>query len=364
MGWKKYMIIMRTLLWLVGSWIILAGLQRLLQPKYMGMVIEGNFTQEYYQERGSLDRSFEHDVLFLGNCEVYEDISPIALWRAYGITSYIRGNAQQLIAQSYYLLEDTLRYETPKAVVFSVLSMKQFEQDTESYNRMTMDGMRWSSSKWDAIMETKMEGEHMIEYLFPLLRFHDRWKDLGQEDIRYFLKRETVTHNGYYMRADVRPPGDHPTERRLADYSFDERCWEYLDKIRALCEKEQIQLILFKAPAVYPAWHEEWEEQIVAYAKEYDLVYINGNKEMDEIGIDLSQDTYDQGLHLNVYGAEKMAEYLGRILLQVPGVCDKREDPELSFVWEKKCRRYEQEKAQQEAEFAELGYVKRFYQER
>ena len=78
-----------TLLILVlASVIVLSGLQRLLVPKYMGLVTEGAFIGEYYQDPS------EHDVIFLGDCEVYENISPIVLWREYGVTSYIRGSAQ------------------------------------------------------------------------------------------------------------------------------------------------------------------------------------------------------------------------------------------------------------------------------
>lgn len=32
---------------------------------------------------------------------------------------------------------------------------------------------------------------------------------------------------------------------------------------------------------------------------------------VDEIGIDYNTDTYDQGLHMNLSGAEKCADYLG-----------------------------------------------------
>ena len=190
------------------SLLVLWAVQRLLVPKYMGMVVEGNLTGEYYKEVPG------HDVLILGNCEAYENISPAVLWREFGISSYIRGNANQLMAQSYYLLEDALKYEVPGAVVLSVSSMTNFSQDNESYNRMTLDGMRWSPSKWKAIQATKMEDEHVIEYIFPLLRFHSRWKELEKEDFTYFWDRGTVSHNGYYMRADIRPAGEFPAARR------------------------------------------------------------------------------------------------------------------------------------------------------
>ena len=110
-------------------------LQRLLVPKYQRGVVEGSMIEEYY------DDEKPHEVIFLGDCEVYENISTVALYRDYGISSYIRGSAQQLTWQSYYLLEDTLRYETPEVVVFNVLALKYGVPQSESYNRMTLDGM-------------------------------------------------------------------------------------------------------------------------------------------------------------------------------------------------------------------------------
>lgn len=200
----------------------------------------------------------------------------------------------------------------------------------------------------------------MVEYLFPVLRFHSRIKELEADDFTYFWERGTVSHNGFYMRADVRPAGEFPAERRLSDYSFSEQNWEYLDRIRALCEEQGITLILMKSPALYPAWHSQWEEQIVSYAEEHDLTYLNCMDHLDEIGIDFSQDTYDGGLHMNVYGAEKMARYFGELLKEIPGITDGRTDPELLAVWEEKGRFYDSMKMAQETEFAEHGYLSQF----
>ena len=78
--------------------------QRLLVPKYQTGIVEGSMVAEYYKDKSN------HEVLFVGDCEVYENFSTITLWEDYGITSYIRGSAQQLTWQSYYLLEDALSY--------------------------------------------------------------------------------------------------------------------------------------------------------------------------------------------------------------------------------------------------------------
>ena len=334
--------------------VVLAGLQRLLVPKYMGQVIEGAFIGEYYKETTS------HDLLILGDCEVYENISPVTLWEEYGITSYIRGSANQLPAQSYYLLEDTLRYETPKAVLFHVAAMKMEGQDREAYNRMTMEGMKWSSSKWNAICETKMDGEYMLEYMFPLLRYHSRWQELEADDFTYYWKRDLVSHNGYYMRCDVKPAEGFPAARRQANYRFPDSSWEYLNRMERLCREKGITLILMKSPSQYPAWPEEYEVQIKEYAKDHGLLYINCLEDQEKIGLDFSQDTYNGGLHLNLYGAEKLALYVGERFQKEIGLPDHRGDEGLQKVWKQKCEFYYEQQEKQEEELRTCGFLKQF----
>ncbi len=193
--------------------LLFLGFQRLVEPKYDGrdeMPLEGNFTAEYYQE------TTEHDVIMVGDCEVYENIDPMVLWKEYGITSYIRGNAQQLTWQSYYLLEDTLKREKPKAVIYNVQALVHAEPERETYNRMTLDGLKWSKTKWDAIRASMCEGEKMVDYIFPLLRYHSRILSLNRSDLKYYWRPKKVAHNGYYMRIDVLPA----SESDVADPSW------------------------------------------------------------------------------------------------------------------------------------------------
>ena len=74
---------------------------------------------------------------------MFESFVPAILWEEYGISSYVRGGAQQLVWHSYYMLEDALRYETPRAVVFNVYALKYGEPQKEAYNRLALDGMEW-----------------------------------------------------------------------------------------------------------------------------------------------------------------------------------------------------------------------------
>lgn len=337
------------------SLAILILLQMLLMPKYMTQFPEGALIGEYYANAGN------NDVIFIGDCEVYENFSPITLWEKYGITSYIRGSAQQTIWQSYYLMEEIFRYETPKVIVFNVLAMKYDTPEStgrqsqrEAYNRMTLDTMRWSSSKWNAILASMTEEEKqrdgMFTYLFPILRYHDRWSQLTQEDFTYWFCRDTVSHNGYLMQTGVKPYTTAYAEPPLTDYGFGTNSWNYLDKMVQLCEEHDTQLVLIKAPSLSPVWWDQWDAQIEEYANQHGLLYINILDHQEEIGVDWNTDTYDAGLHLNVYGAEKASAWLGRILAETYGIPDRRNEEITSARWSETVERYYEQKRRLENE--------------
>ena len=107
------------------------------------------------------------------------------------------------------------------------------------------------------------------------------------------------------------------------------------------CDKNGITLLLVKAPSLYPYWYDEYDEQVVDYADKYNLTYINLLKKSDETGIDYQTDTYDAGLHMNLSGAEKLSVYIGNILQNDMNVSDRRDNEELSDIWNKKIGEYE-----------------------
>lgn len=320
---------------LIVTLILLFTLQALLVPKYVTNP-EGRLVGEYYEEAGA------HDVIFLGDCEAYESFVPAVLWEEYGISSYIRGSAQQLVWQSYYLLEETFKYDSPQAVVFNVYALKYGEPQSDAYNRMTLDGMRWSSSKVNAIKASMTEEESFIEYLLPLLRFHSRITELSGEDVRYMFDGPKVSDSGYLMQTNVKPMTTEREGEALFDYTLPETALSYLDMMRELCEENGAELILIKAPTNHWKfwWYDEWDAQIVEYAEKNGLDYINLIPRCDEIGIDWQTDTYDAGMHLNVYGAEKLSRYFGKILAQDFEIPDRRGEKALDDIWSVRTEEY------------------------
>ena len=307
---------------------------KLLMPKYMDSLVEGSMISQYYDE----DKN--HEVIFIGDCEVYANFSPMVIYEETGITSYVRGSSQQLLWQSYYILEETLKYEKPKVVVFNVNAMRYDKPVSEAYNRLTLDKMKWSKQKYEIIKASMTEEETLASYIFPILRYHSRFDQLTKEDFEYLFKEKKNTYNGFLINKNVKPVESLPTKRKLSNYQFADITYQYLDKITNLCKENDIKLVLIKAPSVYPFWYDEYDSQIEDYANKNDITFINFLDNVQEIGIDYTQDTYDSGLHLNLYGATKLSKYFAKILAEQFDLTDYRQNQTINDIYQEKLTQY------------------------
>jgi len=346
--WLRALCVVLALLILAA---IPAVLTPILMPKYLTASKEGSLTEEYY---GAVAET-NHDVIFVGDCEIFESFVPAVLWEEYGISAYLRGGAQQLVWHSYYLLEDALRYETPKAVVFNVYALKYGEPQKEAYNRMALDGMEWSPVKAEAIRASMTEEEDFLTYLFPFFRYHSRWSELTAEDFAYAWRdKPLVSDSGYLMQTGIVPADTQAdyTPEQLIDYTLPATAMTYLDRMRTLCAEKGIELILVKAPTNFWRyhWYDEWDGQITDYAESHGLAYYNLIPKSAEMGLDMNTDTYDGGAHLNVYGAEKLTRYFGEILAKDHAIPDRRGESDTAAVWQGRVKAYYARKTELEGE--------------
>ena len=336
--------------------LVFASLQRLLVPKYASFALEGGLIREYY--RSTMDQ----DLIFIGDCEVYANFSTIGFWENFGITSFIRGSPQQLVWHSYYLLEDTLLHsrQKPKVVVFNIMAMQYGEPQYEPYNRLTLDGMRMSPTKIRAIAASLLDDEDWLSYFFPIFRFKDHWRELSSEDFRYFFHDPQASINGFMIRSDIMPVGFLPQPIPLANYHFSDKAYYYLTRMVELTREHDVELVLIKAPNLFPHWFDQWDEQIVAFADEHGLLYINFLNYEEEIGLDWDIHSFNAGLHLNVFGAELMSLYLGEILQEQFNLPDRRTELAVAGQWNIMAQQYHRMIALQQEEIERYGRINSF----
>ena len=329
--------------------LLLAAAQVLLVPRDRTVNPESFLLADYF-EATDVDGD---EVIFLGDCEVYEAFSPAVLWQEYGISARVCGTPQQLLWHSYAILEEVLERSAPRVVVLGVYGLTYGEPQSEAYNRMVFDHLPASLTKWQVLGDAMTDEEGLASYLLPLLRYHDRWSQLTWRDVSLlFEAQEPVSVRGYLVQTGI-VPGEEPNHegaRPPRDDAFGELALDYFDRIVSLCRERGIELVLVKAPTDswrYP-WHDEYEAKVQALAEQYGLSYYNFLNDADKIDLDWSTDTYDTGHHLNVWGAEKLSRYFGNILVENYDLTDGRQDEALAAVWNEDIARYEKKKGREQ----------------
>ena len=337
---KKFILKGILLFLIAGMLVLFSG--RFLTPKflYMDMWPTTSTHLGFYQmEKDTID------VLFLGSSHAVSAFNPHELYNQYGITSYNLGSEQQNLVMSYYWLKEALRYQSPKAVILECYFL--FPYDTkeplnteEAFTRKSLDYMRWSSVKREAVRTVCSidEKQSALSYYLPVIRYHARWKHLEENDFtlhemerHYELKGFTpLTWNS---NAEYEPflKGS-STESE----SMEELMKEYLKKMILLCRNNGIELILVKTPSVYQDIGRY--NAIQEIADEYQLLFYDFNeKELyEETAWDFAVDNVDQG-HVSLCGSVKLASRLGKILQDVCKM-EGRTDEQ----WEKTRQYYEQ----------------------
>lgn len=276
----------------------------------------------YEEPRQSLD------VLFLGSSHMLNAVSPMQLWEEYGIPSGNLGVNGQVLPVTYYTLREALRYQKPRVAVVDIYKVVQDSLiDSPGSLHAALDGMPlWSLPKFQAAFDLLQRGER-AEYLLDIIVYHDRWKLVTKED---FLPADTrekgaqtlFTVEQPYQGWEVLP------ETETAPPVHVEI--DYLERIIALCQKEDISLLLVAVPYTTPEKDDLNRQAVVngmaEYAAEKGIPYLNLMHETGEMDFDFSADMADM-YHVNWKGMEKVTAFLGEYLVQNYDLTDRREEP-------------------------------------
>ena len=174
----------------------------------------------------------------------------------------------------------------------------------------------------------QLTAEGWLKRAFPIFENHNRWKNMIQNAVSdekcYVDKKDPL--KGFDYRTRVKPYKGkqwmHNTKESKTMHKINKT---YLEKITNLCKEKGSQLVLYNAPAP-KNWTYEKHNAMEKYAKKNGLTYIDMNLKVDEIGIDWSKDSWDNGDHLNFSGCKKTTAYIGDWLNSNCSLEDRRGD--------------------------------------
>lgn len=342
MSTKKYRLIwVRIIVFLVLTVLMLGILTRIFIPKYFyndTWSMTTTYSGFYDMEENTVD------VLFLGSSRTMSSFVPQQLYNEYGITSYNLGSTQQSMLVTYFWLKEALRFQTPKAVVIEVKELFPYREGVilnadEASIRKALDYMKWSSVKKEAVDEICAldETQEKLSYYFPMLRFHSRWKSVGEDDFAYSTLSQNAELKGYNIISKRYEGKFTPIEVGTTDEKEEMlglMC-DYMDRIVQVCDENDIRLILVNTP--YKDGTVEKYNSVSAYAAERQIPYydLNVKEHYEALGYDFGEDNADKR-HSNVWGATKITGYIGKLLSEEYGIAG-REDAQ----WEETAEAYE-----------------------
>lgn len=315
---KKFLIKMIILPAIILQSVILVN--KILVPKYYYDNIwptTSTFIDFYKLEKNTVD------VLFLGSSHGVSSFSPQKLYNDYSIRSYNLSSEQQNLLVSYYWLKEALRYQTPKVVVLDTYILypyrkKEILNSDEATIRKAFDFMRWSKNKVEAVNDVAAldEKQSKVSYYFTNIRFHTRWKGLNEDDFTFSEMEAHGGLKGFSALSDYCMIENYLPFKKGVSEETEEMVplmQEYLNHIVSLCREHEIKLIIVKTPCTFA--NIARYNSLMDYAEKNEIQYIDFNEEeiYQECGFDFPKDTRE-GEHLNIWGAEKVTDYIGRYL--------------------------------------------------
>ncbi len=262
------------------------------------------------------------DYFTMGASTSCYSISPSRIYAETGITGYCLGNDGQRIDILYYLLKEALKTQHPK-MVFLDMSLLMKEETIDACLTRAFVQMKPSFNKLQAAQNCKTETRTAMELLFPLIQFHDRWKDLTKKDF-YFGAAQDYVRNGAFEDFHVvmdtkileRPSGslyklenEEITAVEERTEKINESEADYFEKVLSLCQANGIELIPTHFGEIWPLGR---SETIESYLKPFGLELLDLTD--PAVGLDWMQDSRDNGTHTNFWGCAKESVYLADIL--------------------------------------------------
>lgn len=292
--------------------MLLQVVTRIFVPKWFILWESTRIVKGFYEQPKNTV-----DVLLLGSSHIITGISPLDLYEEYQITAYGLGTEQQSMLTSLTRLEEALMYQNPEVVILDMFFL--FRDSEEQFYRKALDEMKLSAAKikgaWSICKNDSSQS--FSSYLFPIARYHERWKSLGEGDFTYWQQEKEDYLKGYIELTTVYPVkyNGFVGNESVTRAPYDEKMKNAFDKIVNLCNKNEIELVLIKTP--YDYWTVEQYLTINDLALEYDLAYFDFNvrQNWDLIQFDETNDFADETCHLNMNGAKKVSDFLGSYMI-------------------------------------------------
>lgn len=308
--------------------LIFNTIQGLTMPTFS--MEQGTNSGFLYEEEDTVD------VLFLGSSNMFHTINPLILYEETGIRGFDFGSSAQSLNMSYMYLTEALKTQSPKVVCLEVY-MASGDYNVSGLGEAELRwGFTFFPTNYNSITRLydqvgeKVDAE-FLSYVFPLLRYKSLWWAMGKED---FIKSNKPDYKkGCSMETKIEQVSYEAPYWEAVEWEISESNLNSMNQIKALCDENGIELVLFKSPNTN-RWKNAYSEKISEYAEQNGLPFIDYNTMIDELNIDLNT-CFMGGGHLNYDGSVLTTKHMAEFLASNYNLQDYRIGEENS--WDRAC---------------------------
>lgn len=344
-------LVLKPICFILMLQILIYPVQFVLQEKQMG---DNAFARIKY----FFNADPSPDMVLIGNSQFYCGINPLVFYNDHGFVSYNLSSTSISFSTCEFYLQKVLKLYNPKVIViepYCLTHLQNSGQVGEADTRRWLDPVPLSLDKIVFIQEmfeqvkkynVDVQFDSLFSYIFPVLRYHGRWKELTSNDYSVDPRRNYyhgAIHYHGYGTSYVASPVDYEQYNLPVDFNEDllKEEKETFERIVHLCSQNNVKLLLAKIPT--PIWRQNYHDLIEEWAEEFDLLFVDLNEYLEEMGFDLERDFLNIG-HLNAFGAEKVSHFLGGYIAEHYNLPDRRDDSMYS-KWDDDYQVYQQDKA-------------------
>lgn len=283
------------------------------------------------------------DVLFFGTSLVYAGITPMVIWEEQGITAINFGMSLDTAMLDYYRLRYALEYQTPKVVVLDMSAF--FEERTadneqfEAPYRKLVEALPDKKLKMELIQEivSTNENQDYLSYLFPLLRYHERWNEIAENEFEHIYWYQDYFKGALLNYVSV-PVYTYPgVSQMLEDNGLgylisgitiesqeelssepNQNSVSYYEKIVELCAEKDIKVLVITMPRFDGRYSEERAEALSEWCEMNGVEHIDYLKDdlYETLAIDWRTDYYDNE-HMSIWGSVKLSKDIAARMAEI-----------------------------------------------
>ena len=182
------------------------------------------------------------DVVYIGTSQYHMGITPLEIWKEYGITGASFNSPSCRAWLAYYMMQEVLKYQSPKVVMIDAAILRGGNNYIAG-NRRMIGQFRPSFMKFQALYDClDLKGksiDQMINTSFEFFAYHDKWDTRKEEDFTDDVSSLNY-QKGYLLSTNCVPYSDmnHKENRKATMFSIDDRSLDYMEQIKKLCDEK------------------------------------------------------------------------------------------------------------------------------